>query len=83
MTLDLARPLHARRAAEALAGFDPRDLGEHQVAVGESLAQIAGLWYGPLRIGLFTLIVKRNSLIGTTIQIGQRLIIPRAGWKLL
>lgn len=83
MTLDLSTPLHARRAADALATFDTRDLGEHQVGVGESLASIAVLWYGPQRARLFTLIVARNALVGTTLTIGQRLIIPRAGWRLL
>lgn len=83
MTLDLALPLHARRAAIALEGFDPDPLGQHQVGVGETIFTIAALWYGPARAGLASLIVEQNFLISTRISIGQVLTIPRIGWRAL
>lgn len=82
-TSALATPLHARRAAASLESFDPRPLGVHQVGVGDSLASIAALWYGPERAGLFTLIVATNYLTGTAITVGQLLAIPRIGWRAL
>jgi hypothetical protein len=82
-TTPLATPLHARRAALALEGFDPTPLGYHQVGAGESLATIARLWYGPRKGGLYTLIIEANFLVGVAVDVGQILVIPRAGWRLL
>lgn len=81
MTLDLTTPLHARRAAAELESFDPGVLGIHQVGVGESLTTIAALWYGPTRVGQATMIVAANYLISTKISVGQRLVVPRLGWR--
>lgn len=75
-------PLHARTAAATLENFDPDPLGYHTVAVGESLLSIAGLWYGPHRTGLYTLIVEANLLISASVFVGQQLTIPRAGWRM-
>lgn len=83
MTTPIATPLHARRAAMALEGFDPTPLGYHRVGLGESLATIARAWYGPDRVGLYTLIVEANYLTGPRADVGQILVIPRAGWRLL
>lgn len=78
---DLSAPLHARAALASLAGFDATPLGHHQVGVGESLTTIAALWYGPGRGQLAALIVSANFLLSAEVYVGQRLVIPRAGWR--
>lgn len=83
MAGSLAIPLHARAAALALESFDPDPLGTHQVGVGESLASIAALWYGPERARLYTLIIEANFLTGVKVDVGQVLTIPRSGWRSL
>jgi nucleoid-associated protein YgaU len=76
------RPLVGNAAFAGLLGFNPDDLGLHEVVAGETLPTIATAWYGPARAGLWTLIAQANGLLGpNTLVSGSLVRIPDPGWR--